>query len=143
MAESADYKLFKKHVIGPLDRVDRIENVVIAGMPDVNLCITGTECWIEQKSPKEPKRTTTKMFGSNHKLSVDQMNWFLRQRNAGGKAYVLIVSDKRWLLIDGIHADKVNDMTVPELIEVALWHQPKPVRGKEKWKQLRSILQSR
>lgn len=143
MAESVDYKSFKKNVVGPLDRVDRIENVVITGMPDVNFCSVGTECWIELKSPKEPKRNTTKLFGSNHKLSQDQMNWFLRQRNAGGKAYVLIVTDKRWLFVDGLHADRINDMTVQELIDIALWHAVKPIRKKAEWNRLKSLLQSR
>lgn len=137
MAESTDYKAFKKHVPEPLDRLDRIENMMLTGMPDTNFCAEGRESWIEFKSPKEPIRATTKLFGSNHKLSQEQKNWFLRQRNAGGRAFVLIVTDKRWLLLDGIHADKINDMTVPELIEAALWHAVKPIRSKEQWKQCR------
>lgn len=140
MAESTDYKAFKNNVPNPLDRLDRIENVVLTGMPDTNMCIDGVELWIEFKSPKEPKRATTKLFGSNHKLSLEQRSWILRQRNAGGKVFVLIVTDKRWLLLDGKHADRINDMTVQELINAALWHEVKPIRGKDKWKQCRQKL---
>lgn len=140
MSESKDYKTFRDHAIEPLDRLDRIENILVPGMPDVNCCIESTEIWIEQKSPTEPKRDSTKLFGSNHKLSVDQKNWFLRHRNAGGKGYVLIVTDKRWLLIDGKHADLINEMTVTQLIEISDWHEPKPIKDKEKWKELRCQL---
>jgi len=93
------------------------------------------------KSPKEPKRSTTNLFGSNHPLSQDQMNWLLRQRNARGRAHVLIVTDARWLLIDGKHGDVINDLTVTELIAIAEWHATKPIRSKEEWKRLRTLLQ--
>jgi hypothetical protein len=143
MSESNDYKTFKKNVPGPRDRLDRVENVVLSGMPDINFCpVEGTECWIEQKSPLEPKRATTKLFGSNHKLTQDQMNWFMRQRTAGGRAFVLIATDKRWMLICGSHADHVNEMTVAELEQLAIWKTSKPVKGKDKWNQLRAHLVS-
>lgn len=143
MSESTDYKALKRNVFHPLDRLDRIENVVIVGMPDTNYCIGGSEGWIELKSPAEPKRSTTRLFGSNHKLSQEQMNWLLRQRNAGGLAFVLIATDKRWLLIEGAYADEINGMTVTELVGVALWHEMKPIKGKEKWTKLRRLLSSR
>lgn len=140
MSESTDYRAFKRNVPDPIDRIDRIENMMLTGMPDTNFCGEGRECWIEFKSPKEPVRPTTRLFGSNHKLSIEQRNWMLRQRNAGGRAFVLIVTDKRWMLLDGVHADRINEMTVPELVEVALWHAVKPIRSKEQWKLCRAIL---
>ena len=140
MSESTDYRAFKRNVPDPIDRLDRIENMMLTGMPDTNFCGDGRECWIEFKSPKEPVRPTTRLFGSNHKLSIEQRNWMLRQRNAGGRAFVLIVTDKRWILLDGVRADRINEMTVPELIEVALWHAVKPIRSKEQWKLCRTIL---
>jgi hypothetical protein len=140
MAESSDYKAFKKNVPEPGDRLDRIENVVVTGMPDINMCIEGKELWIEQKSPKEPVRSTTPLFGSNRKVSQEQRNWFLRQRQAHGNAYFLIATDKRWMLLPGILADKINSMTVPELLEKCLWSATKPVRDKQQWTNLRIIL---
>ena len=115
MAETNDYKVLKKNLPQGRDRLDRIENVVVIGMPDINFCSENVECWIEQKSPKEPVRGTTRLFGSNHKVSQDQMNWFKRQLDAGGNAYFLIVTDKRWMLIGGELADEINNMTVDEL----------------------------
>ena len=143
MAESNDYKVLKANLPKGRDRLDRVENVVVNGMPDINYCSEGVECWLEQKSPKEPKRTTTKLFGSNHKVSQDQMNWFMRQMKAEGNAYFLIVTDKRWMLIGGEHADKINEMTVFELLDICLWNTPKPVRDKESWNKLRTTLNSR
>jgi len=143
MSESSDYRSFRKNIIGLYDRIDRIENVMVIGMPDINLCINGQESWIEQKSPKEPKRKSTILFGSNHKISVDQRNWMKRQISAGGLAYFLIVTDLRWILIHGKHADDINTMTVNQAVAAALWHFEKPIRGTEPWEQLRAILQSR
>lgn len=141
MAESTDYKTFKANVPQPGDRLDRIENVVVTGMPDINMCIGGTEVWIEQKSPKEPVRKTTALFGSNHKVSQEQANWMLRQRKAGGKCYFLISTDKRWMLVGGFLADQLNSMTVDEILDNAVWATTKPVRDKEAWKTLRETLQ--
>lgn len=143
MAESNDYKVLKANLPVGKDRLDRIENVVVNGMPDINFCSEGVESWLEQKSPKEPKRSTTKLFGSNHKLSQDQKNWFKRQMDAEGNAYVLITTDKRWMLVGGEHADLINELTVNELMLIALWSTPKPVRDKESWKLLRQTLNSK
>lgn len=140
MAESNDYKTFKNNVPTLHDRVDRVENGVVVGMFDVNYCFGGVEGWIELKSPTEPKRPTTKLFGSNHDVSQDQANWCLRQIKAGGKAFVLIATNKRWILIDGKHTDEVNRLTVSELIELSEWNTTKPVKDKNKWKQLRQLL---
>jgi hypothetical protein len=143
MAESNDYKVLKANLPKGRDRLDRVENVVVNGMPDINFCSEGVECWIEQKSPKEPVRKTTKLFGSNHKVSQDQMNWFMRQTKAEGNAYFLIVTDKRWMLIGGEHADRINEMTVEQLMAVALWQTTKPVRDKDSWNKLRQTLNSK
>lgn len=142
MSESNDYKTLKKHLPQGHDRLDRVENCVVNGMPDINYCTAFVECWIELKSPTEPKRATTKLFGSNHRLSQDQKNWFKRQRDAGGSAYVLIATDKRWMLMDGGLADAINDMTLEALIDESLWHAAKPIRDEKEWMRLRHIIQT-
>ena len=139
MAESKDYQTFKRNALEPLDRVDRIENFLVIGMPDVNCCVDGAEAWVEFKSSVEPKRPTTALFGSNHKLSQEQKNWMLRQRNAGGRCYILVATDKRWMLIDGKCADGLNEMTVTELAKTAVWVAALPIKEKQ-WKLLRSKL---
>ncbi len=141
MAESVAYTAFKK-CLQPLDRVDRVENIMLVGMPDVNCCIEGVEIWVENKCPKEPKRGTTPLFGSNHKLTQEQKNWILRQLNAGGNAVVFIATDKRYILMDGAFADGLNEMTVQELVDKARWHSTIESVSKDKWNKLRSALVS-
>ncbi len=140
MPENTDYKNFRDNVPIFGDRLDRVENLLLPGMPDINFCGEGRECWIEQKSPKEPVRPTTPLFGSNHKLSTEQKNWFLRQTQSGGRSFVLITTNKRWILIGGDRADFINSMTVDELISESYWNTLKPIRDKTKWQILRKIL---
>ena len=134
------YHSFKAGVGQPHDRIDRIENGVVAGMPDVNCCIAGHECWIEIKAPTEPFRLTTPLFGSNHRISQEQMNWMLRQQHAGGRAYFLIATDKHWMLLDNQLADTINSLSMPQLLHTALWTAIKPIRDRTQWNTLRSIL---
>lgn len=140
MSESSDYKTFKDNCPDPLDRIDRIENMIGVGAPDVNFCIAGVDGWFELKSPTEPKRATTPLFGSNHKLTIDQRNWFLRQRNARGRAFILIATDKRWMLIEGKYADFINKLPVSGLLQISIWNTTRPVKEKKTWKQLRALL---
>lgn len=139
MSEKNTYKSLKEHMLMPGDRIDRVENIVVTGMPDVNFCGNSIECWIEIKTPTEPKRKNTKLFGSNHKISMEQANWALRQIQAGGRVFFLIRTDKRWALVHGNEADYINDYTVADLILKSCWHSMDPTREK-RWTQLRSIL---
>ena len=141
MSEKTDYQMLKKHMPNVMDRLDRIENVVGVGTPDVNYCIDGVDGWIEMKSPKEPVRPTSKLFKfkNNHSLNQDQMNWFLRQRNADGRAFILICTNKRWMLVEGEHADRINDMTAQEICNIACWSLPKPI-SVGGWLALRRVL---
>ena len=121
------------------DRIDRVESQVVTGMPDINFCLNGVEGWIEVKAPIEPKRNTSILFASNHKLSTAQKNWFLRQRQAKGRCYVFISTDKRYMMIDGEFADQINGLTVDRRQEVSLWSALKKT-GKCDWEELRKVL---
>lgn len=123
------------------DRMDRVENSMVQGMPDINLCLESIEVWLEFKSPLEPKRDRTPLFGSNHRVSQDQMNWFKRQLDAGGRAWFVIKTDQRWLLIHGKHADQINNLTVSQLIAISDWHAIMPVPGAS-WFVLRDLLKN-
>lgn len=142
MSEKNAYKTFYDGIkqFGPRDRIERIENGVGVGAPDINFCIEAKEGWLELKSPKEPLRATTPLFGSNHRVSQDQKNWFLRQYQAGGFCAFLIMTDKRWMLVPGRHADNLNNMTVSNLIKVAVWTTARPIKEKRQWELLRANL---
>jgi hypothetical protein len=124
------------------DRLDRIENAATFGMPDVNGCLSGVEFWMELKAPKTPKRDSTPLFGSNHNLSVNQRNWFLRQTRAGGIAFVYIDATRHRILVDGSQADIINTATLSELLTLAAWWAPKPT-PKESWAELRKTIIAR
>ena len=141
MSEKVAYKTLREKMARGLDRIDRVENAMLTGMPDVNYCIGGREGWIEIKYPTEPVRASTPLFGSSHKLSQEQMNWLLRQHQAGGTAYILIVTDKRWILVDKLYADVINKLTLGEILQNCLWESSKPVKGEEPWNSLRLALQ--
>lgn len=126
MSEKDAYKFLRDKVFLPRDRLDRIENLVVEGMPDVEFCASGTEGWIEIKAPTEPKRSTTPLFGSNHKVSQEQKNWILRQLKAYGVIYIFIATDKRKMLIEGRWAEQINEMTVQQIIDIAKWHRERP-----------------
>ena len=140
MSETKANAKFRKNVIRPMDRYDRIENVVGVGNPDINYCIDGVEGWIETKCPKEPKRPGTPLFGSNHRLSIDQRNWFLRQKNSRGSGWVLIVTDQdRWILVNGcLYADLINTATIEGLYHLAEYTCIKPT--KEEFNDMRRVL---
>ena len=139
MSERQDYNIMRKYVVQGKDRMERIENIAGTGTPDVNFCSMGVECWIEMKSSIEPKRATSSLLKSNHKLSQTQKNWFLQQRCAGGRGYIMIATNKRWMLIDSEYADDINKMTIGQLWNAALWGWMRPVT-KEQWAGLRTIL---
>lgn len=140
MSEKTDYQTLRKN-LGHC-HLERIENMAGVGTPDVYYCIDGRMGWIEMKSPKEPKRPTSKLFKfkNNHKLNQAQMNWFLSLRNAGGRAYILICTDKRWMLINGCqYANEINEMMVDELWIIAELRCMKPIH-KMWWNLLRRKL---
>lgn len=69
--------------------IERIENAVGAGHPDVECCYLGVQSWIEQKVAKRPARATTKLrFGSP--LRDSQYEWALKRIAASGRVFYLI-----------------------------------------------------
>jgi hypothetical protein len=122
MSEKTEYSWLKENIFRPPHRCERVENLLVFGMPDVNVCLSGgDEFWLEIKSPVEPKRPSTSLLKSQHGVSQDQKNWFLAQRRAGGRAMFWIGTDKRRILLPGAHADFANELTVGEMLERALW----------------------
>lgn len=125
----------------PYDRVERIENLCVPGMPDVNCCCEGVDAWIEIKTVvKLPKRATTALIGSNsHPLSQEQANWLLMHHRAGGRGFVYIDSPNRRYLIPGYLADDVNAGTPTELMLAADWSASVPT-PRPRWEEFRKAL---
>jgi len=116
-SERQQWNLIRRHLPKIKDRFDRVESQVVPGMPDINYCIDGTEGWIELKHPVEPKKDSTKLLGSkNHSLLQSQKNWIHRQRLAGGLVWILLATDKRLILMDGSHAENINEYSLLDMI---------------------------
>lgn len=142
MSEAKAYKRFREGVALWRDRIDRIENIMVDGMPDVNYCADCCECWIEIKTPTEPRKGRTPLFGSNHKLSQSQKNWFLRQKNAGGNGFILIETDKNLLLIncnDLSVVDKLNELSLNDIFFESKFSKELPLSTSD-WGALRSTI---
>jgi hypothetical protein len=142
--ESKVFTRLKGYICHPDDRFDRIENGLAPGWPDVNYVLAGVEGWIELKAPVEPVKPSTPLFGSNHQVSLDQRNWFLRQLNARGRCWLLIGTDKRLMLLHGwlvAHQD-VNKLTIDQLRKSGhcRWECVPPVKDQFEWATLRTAL---
>lgn len=143
--EKNAYSTFRSKIMQRGDRIDRVENPIVPGMPDVSVClrsaredgkIVGKEFWLEMKAPEEPMRPTTPLFGSAHPVLQSQANWFQSQIQAGGHAFFYIDTDKRRLLIPGKFCDVINSLTVTELENIASWKSIK-TSSESDWMNLR------
>lgn len=78
-----------RRVFGEHLHVERLENMVGAGHPDVEGCLDGIQFWLELKVAKRPARAATKLrFGSP--LRDSQVEWGKKRIAAGGRVWYLI-----------------------------------------------------
>ncbi len=59
--------------------VARIENCVQLGMPDMNICLHGLECWVESKVAN----------GRGIVLRKEQFAWGVRRAQHGGSVFIV------------------------------------------------------
>jgi hypothetical protein len=113
MKESTFYQRVRKMILAefPSARIDRVENGLVDGMPDVNCCLSGPEVWLELKYVEDwPARATTQVLGRKG-LRLEQVNWHIRQSAAGGKSWILVGIGKETWIIDNLYARDVNTWT--------------------------------
>lgn len=90
-------------------RMERIENLVGVGRPDVDTLVNGSFLPVELKAIKDwPARATTKVLGRKG-LRLDQRNWHLDWRRWGGKSLVVVGVGREVYSFVGAHADVIND----------------------------------
>ncbi len=107
--------------IGREVRLERVENVMTVGMPDVLSCVGGNVVWVELKAVEEPPaRIETRVLGTKG-LSREQRNWHYDWRRVGGSSVILVGVGPRFIyLLDGAHADTINNYNLGELRSHAL-----------------------
>ncbi len=90
-------------------RIDRVENGVCDGMPDVSMTWKGVDLWVELKYVAQwPSRASTRVLGVKG-LNPDQINWHLRHERAGGRSWILAGIGKEVWIAPGKFARDVND----------------------------------
>lgn len=62
----------------------RIENATQSGMPDINVCLNGSEVWIESKVQSREDEDPI--------LRKEQYAWMMRRVRANGRCYVVHLS---------------------------------------------------
>lgn len=102
--------------------LERIENMVGEGTPDVRSASQRKECWVELKAPRAPRRSTTPFLGDEG-LRQSQMNWHRRAAFFGMSAYTLMRARNDHDKIALVHcsrSDELNAMAWVEIRVVAL-----------------------
>ena len=112
MTEKEYWKKVQRGLGGIVDgaggRVDRVENGVCDGMPDVSMTCAGIDVWVELKYVAQwPARANTRVMGDRG-LRPEQVNWHLRHQRAGGKSFVLVGIGKEMFLASGQYSKEVN-----------------------------------
>lgn len=108
--------------------LERIENLVGVGIPDVLALACGIVTFCELKAIAAPKaRATTPLLGAAKGLSPEQRNWHMEWARHGGRSLVVVgVGPKTLYVIDGKLADFVNGYTVLQMNHLSLatnWSQ--------------------
>ena len=91
--------------------IQRIENMVGAGVPDVHLCHrrTGKEVWLELKYAADwPVHDATPVF-SKRGLRPEQISWISARSRAGMRILIVARVRRELFLVLGHHAAVFNE----------------------------------
>ena len=106
--------------------LQRVENVMVTGMPDIYSVRNGRAAWIELKAVSSPVKDTTTLLGRKG-LNVDQINWHIRAAAHGVRSFILIrtIGKRELRLLSGASAKLVNHMSYGEFksMPVTTWDE--------------------
>lgn len=95
--------------------LERIENVVNPGRPDVDTLWDGVVLPVELKALETfPKRDATPVLGGSG-LNQNQLNWWLNWRRWGGSGFVVIGIAGELFAVPAKFSDDVNYFTRSQL----------------------------
>lgn len=101
-------------------RLERIENMLAAGHPDVECLIRSVYRPVELKAvDAPPKRAATPVFGKSDGLSVEQRNWHMGWQRHGGRSYILAGVGSTQFLLAGDLYDAFNGMCMDDIIALS------------------------
>ena len=100
--------------------LERVENLVGDGMPDVHFASYRAIAWVELKAAKLPARPTTRVLGGDG-LRQSQKNWHKQAAWFGLPVYTLIRDDEKNLyLVHCSFSDELNEMPIAQLRSVSV-----------------------
>lgn len=106
-----------RHCLKDKVYLERMENVVKPGRPDIDALWEGVCIPIELKSLQQyPQRATTAVLGGKG-LNQNQLNWWLQWRRWGGRGLILIGIANDLLIVPAAYSDEVNTFTQSQLNE--------------------------
>lgn len=98
-------------------RLERIENIVADGIPDVLSIANGFTTFCELKQvAASPVRATTRLIPSGKGLRLSQRNWHMECFRHGGRSLIIVgVGVNKVYCLDGGFYDSVNTMTEAQM----------------------------
>jgi len=113
-------------------KVQRIENLFDAGIPDIYFTTTdkGTMGWIELKYAHDwPKRKTTPMKFEH--FTPEQKNWIREHGSVGGNIFVFIQVKRDYLLFDWTAHSFLGTVPKSELFDRCLYYWKNQIKKEE------------
>ena len=109
---------FRRNMPPALD-LQRVENIVGDGMPDVYIGCSGK--WVELKAPPERKRPTTPLLGREG-LRTSQINWHLKHSAMNAPESFILVRTfaGELLLVPGRVAPIINALSLDSMRKVSV-----------------------
>jgi hypothetical protein len=110
LKEQRLWDTLKRQTDGSSLWLQRIENLCVAGMPDV-LAVNGRGDlkWVELKACDVPKRGSTALLGDRSGLNPAQRGWHLKAASMNVQTWVLVRAGKEHFLVPGRFAAEIND----------------------------------
>lgn len=97
--------------------IERIENLVGAGRPDIDAMTYGITIPLELKAVERyPHLATTAVLGMKHGLNQNQLNWWLRWKEWGGRGIIVIGVKLDVYLIPAYRSEEINSLTRYQLL---------------------------
>ena len=102
-------------------RLERIENMVGDGIPDVLALGDGVVTFVELKcNPQRPLRMTSQALGRKYGPRPSQRAWHLDWARRGGKSLFLVEVQRELFLHDGLCADHLHEYSMNDMVEQSL-----------------------
>lgn len=100
-----------RHALKDQVYLERMENVVNPGRPDIDAVWEGVSLPIELKAIEEwPVRAATPVLGGKG-LNQNQLNWWLNWKRWGGSGFIVVGVGAELFAFNAQHSDELNNFS--------------------------------